>query len=324
MVSLPTPVGGGLGRGPPQIMKSSADLYSELVRIRLFEEHVLEQFPRGLFFGTTHTYLGQEANAVGVLSAIDSGDLVISNHRCHGHFLAYGGPMTALAAELMGRTSGVCHGRGGSQHVQWRDFYANGILGGTVPLGTGMAFAEKLKGSQFMAVVFMGDGALGQGAVYESLNMASLWGLPILYVVENNRYAQSTPIELNLAGEIEGRFTAFGIEVDSMDTTDVEMIRDQSVRATGQVRTQSRPRALVLATYRFGPHSKGDDSRDPQEVDRYRANDPLPIQRERLPEAEADRVEQQARREVVEAFQQAEAAPLAGPDQLGWTLGEPA
>lgn len=305
-------------------MTSSADLYSDLVRIRLFEEHVLEQFPKGLFFGTTHTYIGQEANAVGVISALAPGDIVISNHRCHGHFLAYGGPMGALAAELMGRTTGVCHGRGGSQHVQWRDFYANGILGGTVPLGTGMALAEKRKRSGAIAVVFMGDGALGQGAVYESLNMASLWALPVLYIVENNRYAQSTPIELNLAGEIAPRFAAFGMEVETADTTDVETIRELGVAAVEQVRSRCQPRALVLATYRFGPHSKGDDSRDPQEVERYRARDPLPIQRERLTEDVADRIVLQARTEVERAFQQAQAAPLADSDQLGTALGEPA
>lgn len=303
-------------------MKSSADLYLDLVRIRYFEEHVLGEFPRGLFFGTTHTYIGQEANAVGVLASLQPGDVVVSNHRCHGHFLAYGGPMDGLAAELMGRSSGVCSGRGGSQHIQWRDFYANGILGGTVPLAVGMALAEKRMGSGAIVTVFLGDGALGEGVVYESMNMASLWSLPILFVLENNRYAQSTPIELNLAGDIGARFQAFGIEVDQVDSTDVEEIMVLGDQAFGAVRSSGQPRALVLATYRFGPHSKGDDTRDPQEIAHYRERDPVPHQRLRLLQGEAERIERQAMDEVRVAFERAQDSPLADPGDLGVTLGD--
>lgn len=305
-------------------MKSSTDLYLDLVRIRYFEEYVLDEFPRGLFYGTTHTYLGQEANAVGVLASLRPGDVVVSNHRCHGHFLAYGGPMDGLAAELMGRSSGVCSGRGGSQHVQWRDFYANGILGGTVPLAVGMALAEKTKGLGAVVIAFLGDGALGEGVVYESVNMASLWSLPILFVLENNRYAQSTPIELNLAGEIGARFQAFGMEVDQLDSTDVEEIMKLGEQMLGEVRSRGEPRALVLTTYRFGPHSKGDDTRDPAEIARYRERDPVPLQRGRLPQGDVDRIERQAKEEVREAFARAQDSPLADPADLGVTLGETA
>lgn len=306
----------------PETMKSSAELYLDLVRIRYFEEHVLDEFPRGLFFGTTHTYIGQEANGVGVMTALQSGDVVVSNHRCHGHFLAYGGPMDGLAAELMGRSSGVCSGRGGSQHVQWRNFYANGILGGTVPLAVGMALAEKRKRSNAIVIAFLGDGALGQGVVYESLNMAALWSLPVLFVLENNRYAQSTPVDLNLAGGIAGRFEAFGIEADELDSTDVEEIAGIGSQAANSVRIDCQPRGLVLDTYRFGPHSKGDDTRDPNEIARYRERDPIPLQRPRLSEDRALEIEQQARDEVAHAFEQAQAAPLADPADLGLVLGE--
>src|SRR3989304_4386169 len=123
-------------------MMDNAALYRSLYLIRTFEETVLENFPRGIFFGTTHTYLGQEADAVGVLSHLQPGDVVFSNHRCHGHYLAYGGDPRALFAELMGKATGVCGGRGGSQHIHWKDFYSNGVLGGTLPLATGMALAE--------------------------------------------------------------------------------------------------------------------------------------------------------------------------------------
>ncbi len=136
-------------------MPDNETLYHGMLRIRRFEETVLDEFPRGRFYGTTHTYLGQEANAVGVLSHMEPDDIVVSNHRCHGHFLAYGGDMHSLFAELMGRATGVCGGRGGSQHLHWRNFYSNGILGGTLPLAAGMALAEKLKSSRAITFAFL-------------------------------------------------------------------------------------------------------------------------------------------------------------------------
>jgi len=289
------------------------ELYRGMLRIRRFEETVLEQFPRGEFYGTTHTYIGQEADAVGVLHWLGVEDIVVSNHRCHGHFLAYGGSMHGLAAELMGRSSGVCGGRGGSQHLQWRGFYANGILGGTVPLAAGMALAEKLAASGRMVFSFLGDGTLGEGVIYESLNMASLWGLPVLFVVENNRYAQSTPVERNLAGTIEGRFEAFGIPVDTYETTDVLTILDGAEKAVAQVRSGAGPTALVLRTYRFAPHSKGDDTRDPAEIARYRELDPLTLHAERIEPEERSRIEQEVEQQVAAAFEAARADPPADP-----------
>jgi len=152
--------------------------YLEMLRIRRFEQKVLEMFSRGVFFGTTHTYLGQEANAVGVLSHIGQDDIVFSNHRGHGHFLAYGGDMRSLFAELMGKSTGVCAGRGGSQHLHWKNFYSNGIQGGIAPVAAGIAMSEKLKKSAAVTIAFLGDGTLGEGVLYEALNMASLWQLP--------------------------------------------------------------------------------------------------------------------------------------------------
>lgn len=281
-------------------------LYRSLYRIRHFEEIVLENFPKGVFFGTTHTCLGQEANAVGILSQLQQIDIVFSNHRCHGHFLAYGGDPRALFAELMGRATGVCGGRGGSQHLQWRNFYSNGVQGGIVPIATGMALAEKIKGSQAVVIAFLGDGTLGEGTVYESLNIAALWEVPILYVVENNRIAQTTPVEQAVAGSIPGRFSAFGLPVLELDTSDVLLIHETSHILLSEVRQKRLAQALVLNTYRFGPHSKGDDTRDPEFMARLRAeHDPLLIHGGRLSATERSAIESKVFQEIEADFHQA-------------------
>lgn len=290
------------------------DLYRALYRIRRFEETVLDNFARGVFFGTTHTYLGQEANAVGVLANLQPGDVVFSSHRCHGHFLAYGGDPRALFAELMGKATGVCGGRGGSQHLQWRDFYSNGVQGGILPVATGMALAEKYKGSNALAVVFLGDGTLGEGVIYEALNMASLWGAPALYVLENNRIAQTTPAELAVAGGMSARFEAFGIPAQELDSSDVIAIQEAACALLEEVRSGGAPRALVIHTCRFGPHSKGDDTRPSEEIERLRqARDPLAIQAARLPDADRLAIQAAVEAQIQRAFQHALADPLPDP-----------
>jgi TPP-dependent pyruvate/acetoin dehydrogenase alpha subunit len=280
--------------------------YRSLCKIRRFEETVLENFQHGMFFGTTHTYLGQEANAVGVLSQIREDDIIFSNHRSHGHFLAYGGDAHALFAELMGRVTGVCGGRGGSQHLHWRNFYSNGIQGGIVPIATGMALAEKYKHTGALAIAFLGDGTLGQGVVYEAFNMASLWKAPILFVLENNHIAQTTDTALALAGDICGRFTAFGIPSYQLDSCDVLEISTTARELLGQVREDQHPVALILETHRFGPHSKGDDTRDPTLVSAMRhEHDPLLIHGSRLDPCTQASIESEADHEIHTAFMQA-------------------
>ncbi len=291
-------------------MSDHPDLYQSMYRIRRFEETVLDEFARGIFSGTTHTYLGQEANAVGVINHLQPDDIVFSNHRCHGHFLAYGGDPHALFAELMGKPTGVCAGRGGSQHIHWRNFYSNGIQGSTMPIATGAALAEKLKGNQAVTTAFIGDGTLGQGVLYEALNLASLWSAPILYVVENNRIAQTTPVELAVAGEMVGRFTAFGIPAAQLDSSDVDEISQLAGQLLAEVRQQQAPRALVLHTHRFGPHSKGDDTRPEETVAAIRAQrDPLTIHSARLDEAQRQQIETDVSAEIAAAFAQALADP---------------
>ena len=284
-------------------MATNNTLYRSLYLIRRFEETVLSEFPKGQFYGTTHTYLGQEANAVGILSIIHEDDIVVSNHRGHGHFLAYGGDPRALFAELMGRSTGVCGGRGGSQHLFWKNFYTNGVLGGTIPLATGMALAEKFKESQAITINFLGDGAFGEGIVYEAFNMASLWKAPILYIVENNHIAQSTPIQLNLAGEISSRFEAFDIPTFEIRTSDVLEILDLAKSLITETRAMSRPNALILHTHRFGPHSKGDDTRDEVTINQlWNEHDPVETHGARISAKDRIIIEKEVNLLITEAY----------------------
>lgn len=295
-------------------MLSTIEFYRQIYRIRRFEETILENFASGIFFGTTHTSIGQEANAVGVISCLLPSDIVFSNHRGHGHFIARGGELVGLFAEMMGRNTGVCGGRGGSQHLYWKNFYTNGVQGGIVPLATGAALAEKNKNSNALVVVFLGDGTLGEGVVYEALNMASLWQAPILYVVENNHIAQTTPIEMGLAGTIHDRFHAFRIPCTCLESSDVERIAITAHNLLEDVRDGKTPRALILDTHRFAPHSKGDDTRSPEIIQNLREQyDPLKILSGRINHAQIIKIESEVINEITEAFQQALASPYPIP-----------
>lgn len=256
------------------------ELYLAMSTIRYFELSLLEMFDQGTLTGTTHTCLGQEASAVGIISSLEKDrDIAFTNHRGHGHFLAYCGELERLYLEIMGRPGGVCAGRGGSQQLHIENFYSNGILGGIVPIATGMAFAEKLKKSGAVTVVFLGDGTLGEGVVYESFNMASLWSLPILYLIDNNCYAQSTPYALGVAGSISQRPEAFGIPVREIEALDVRSILKLSAELVDSIRSECRPYCLLLKSVRLGPHSKGDDSRSKEEVEQAWDLDPFKTMR---------------------------------------------
>ena len=283
------------------------DLYGAVYAIRLFEQSLLDLFGKGVLAGTTHTCLGQEATAVGVLAALDkSRDIVFSNHRGHGHFLAYCGLVEQLYLEVFGKPGGVCGGRGGSQHLHFRNFYSNGIQGGIVPVSTGIALREKIERTGAVTVVFLGDGTLGEGVAYEAFNIASLWSLPVLFVIDDNQYAQSTPKQLQLAGSMPARLGAFGIGVDERQTTDAREVLQLARTATDAVRREVRPRGLVLHTYRLGPHSKGDDTRDPAEIKAAWARDPLEVLKPAVPAARRLELE----RELTEAVTAARESAL--------------
>ncbi len=289
------------------------DLYQQMFTIRRLEESLLSLYDQGLLFGTVHTCIGQEAIAVGVINALDrSRDVIWSNHRGHGHFVAYCDDVEGLIAEIMGRATGVCGGVGGTQHLHKDNFYTNGILGGTVPCAVGSALAEKTRRSNAIVTVFLGDGAFGEGVVYESMNIAALWNLPVLFVVELNGFAQSTPTHLEHAGDLSARAAPFGIPSRRLLANDVCEVYRAAQQASGQVRGQGGPFFLALDTYRIGPHSKGDDPRDAGEIARHADLDPLPHLRNDLINSDPARLESlesQVTLRLEKAIEAAQTAP---------------
>ncbi len=276
--------------------------------IRRFEEKLLELFATGQVHGTTHACIGQEHISAGLFAHLGSDDLVFSNHRCHGHYLAHQRDPDGLMAELLGRATGTCGGVGGSQHLHRGNFYSNGVQGGIVPAALGMALAERLKGEQqAIAVVFLGDGTLGQGQVYESFNLASLWKLPVLFVIEHNQWSQSTPSHLQIAGEVAARPHAFGIEVLEVSSNRISESYETAGLAVERVRNQRRPQALLYHTFRLCSHSRSDDGRPPEVIEPWRALDPLGLERE----AAWDSIDAEVELELEQVLQRARAAPVA-------------
>ncbi len=272
-------------------------LLQKMLMIRFFEESLLSLFNTGKLSGTTHSCVGQEASAVAVTDALDSDDYVFSNHRGHGHFISYGGPPELLLKEIMGSKQGVCGGRGGSQHINYRKFFSNGITGGMTPVATGVAMSIRLRKENAISVVFIGEGALGQGVVYESMNMASLWNLPVLYALEDNKYAMSTPVKQGLAGSFEGRAKAFGIDYYKFETRDVVLLRDSMLKVIDKIRSESRPAFVVFDTYRYDGHSKSDKCvyRSREEEEHWIHNDAIAYLMSQMDASLAETVEKDCR-----------------------------
>lgn len=299
-------------------------LYERMYLIRAFEERIVKLFAEGDLFGTTHPCIGQEATAVGVIAALQPGDIVTSTHRGHGHFLAFTDDPAGLMAEIMGKATGVCAGRGGSQHLHSENFYTNGITGGIQVVGTGMALAEKHKGSGRIVVSFLGEGALAQGVLHEAMNIASLWGLPILYAVENNLYAMSTPVDDALAGGILERAQALGITARRVGNDGVFAVRDAAREACTEVRRTTRPFLLELQTYRHRGHSINDQRpyRTREEEADWLARDPLARLAKRIEPAQREAAEARCHHRIERAVAEAHRAPVQNTGDIGtglWT-----
>lgn len=260
------------------------DLYETMALIRRFEESAYRAYEEGHISGTVHVSIGQEAVAAGVIGALEDRDKVISHHRGHGHAIARGVPVESLMAELCGRSCGSSGGKGGSMHITDIDRGFLGtmaVVGSAVPVATGVALASKLKGAGEVCVVFFGDGAVNQGVLYESLNLAALWSLPVVFVCENNSYAITMPAAESTAGPgVAVRARAFGISDYVVDGQDVLEVYDTARRAVEHAR-RGEPSVVEALTYRFMGHSRGDPPhglyRVKEEVEAWRRRDPIAI-----------------------------------------------
>ena len=239
-------------------------MYRMMTRIRVFEEHVNLLYTSARMPGLAHLYIGEEAVAVGVCEALKSDDYITSTHRGHGHCLAKGAAPDRMFAELLGRAPGYCGGKGGSMHIadtSTGNLGANGIVGGSLGIATGAAFSCKVRRTGQVVVCFFGDGALGEGLLYEVMNMASRWLLPVIYVCENNLYCEYTPSSQVLAGDILARATAFGIFATAVDGQDVRAVYAEATRLIEYARRGEGPAFLQCNTYRFMGHHVGDVDR---------------------------------------------------------------
>jgi TPP-dependent pyruvate/acetoin dehydrogenase alpha subunit len=240
-------------------------MYRQMLAIRLFEERVNQLYTRALMPGLAHLYIGEEAVAVGVCEALRSDDYITSTHRGHGHCLAKGATPDRMFAELLGKEAGYCRGKGGSMHIAdpaTGNLGANAIVAGSVGIATGAAFSAQRLGNGRVAVCFFGEGALGQGSLYEVMNLAQLFKLPVIYVCENNLYTEYTHFSETTAGEILSRATAFGLEAAAVDGQDVRAVNATASRLIERARRGHGPGFLLANTYRYTGHHVGDINRE--------------------------------------------------------------
>jgi len=305
------------------------EAYRSMLLIRRFEERAGQLYGMGLIGGFCHLYIGQEAIAVGVQSVKEPGDQVITGYRDHGHMLACGMDPREVMAELTGRAGGSSKGKGGSMHMfsTEADFYGgHGIVGAQVSLGTGLAFANRYKQNGKVAFVYFGDGAANQGQVYESFNMAELWSLPVVYVIENNQYAMGTSIERSSSEtHLHKRGSSFRIPGEEVDGMDVGTVRAAAARAAARARSGEGPYILEMKTYRYRGHSMSDPAkyRTREEVDEVRkTRDPIDHLQERLvadgfaDEAALKAVDAEVKKVVADAAEFARTSPEPEPAEL--------
>ena len=305
-------------------------MYRRMVMIRLFEEQVNDLYTRALMPGLAHLYIGEEAIAVGVCEALRADDYITSTHRGHGHCLAKGAAIDRMFAELLGKEAGYCKGKGGSMHIADPDtgnLGANAIVAGSAGIATGAAFSSKRLGNGRVTVCFFGEGALGQGVVYEVMNMAALWKLPVIYVCENNMYNEYTHVSETAAGDILARGPAFGVHSESVDGQDVRAVYTVTKRLIDRARQGEGPAFLMANTYRFMGHHVGDISREyyrsKQEEQTWKSQrDPIKVATEAIlaqniaGQAALDQVQAEVKTEIEKAVQFAMAAPYPNVDKV--------
>lgn len=305
-------------------------MYEQMLRIRVFEEHVNDLYTSAKMPGLAHLYIGEEAVAVGVCTALRRDDYITSTHRGHGHCLAKGAAVDRMFAELLGKVSGYCRGKGGSMHIadpETGNLGANAIVAGSAGIATGAALSARMRGTDQVAVCFFGEGALGQGVLYEVMNMASLWKLPVIYVCEDNLYNEYTPRAETTAGQIPARPGAFGISPVEVDGQDVRAVYAAARTAVDRARQGEGPAFLICHTYRFRGHHVGDVNRgyyrSKEEEQRWMTDrDPLRllagwmIARQMADAALFERIGQQVRSEVAGAVEFALNAPYPDPDEV--------
>ena len=266
-------------------VEQSLHMYQQMAKIRAFEEQVNELYKSAKMPGLAHLYTGEEAVAVGVCEALRRDDYITSTHRGHGHCLAKGASVDCMFAELLGKEAGYCRGKGGSMHIAdpgSGNLGANAIVGGSAGIATGAAFSAKRRGTDQVAVCFFGEGALGQGLLYEVMNMAALWKLPVIYVCENNLYNEYTHYSETTAGELAARAKAFGIHFEIIDGQDVQLVYSTMQRLVARARRGEGPAFLQCDTYRYYGHHVGDINRTyyrskEEEHEWTTARDPLKI-----------------------------------------------
>ncbi len=303
------------------------EMQRRMLRIRHFDERASKMVKRGQIPGTVHTSIGQEAQVVGACMALGDGDYMTGNHRSHGHPIGKGSPLGPLMAELVGKATGVCGGKGGSLHLA--DFSVgslgeSGIVGSSIPIATGAALSAKILRNGRVALAFFGDGAANQGCLYEAMNLAGVWDLPVVFLCENNQYALSTPAHTVTSGVIAERAAGFGIAgVRVEDGQDVLAVHAATLDAVERGRRGDGPTLVEVVTYRFREHSEGlrlgVDYRDSAEKEEWLGRDPIVLFRTQLiemgmaTEAELDELEAGVLDEVEAAFKFTEASPFPDP-----------
>jgi pyruvate dehydrogenase E1 component alpha subunit len=326
-----TPNGAGHNAVVPFSREQELTAYREMLLIRRFEERAGQLYGMGLIGGFCHLYIGQEAVVVGMQMAIKPGDQVITTYRDHGHMLACGMDAKGVMAELTGRRGGYSKGKGGSMHmfsVEKQFFGGHGIVGANAPLGAGLAFANKYRGNDHVSLTYFGDGAANQGQIYEAFNMAKLWKLPVIFIIENNKYAMGTAIERSSATtDFSQRGLSFAIPGEQVDGMDVRAVKSTADRVVKWVREGNGPYILEMLTYRYRGHSMSDPAkyRTKEEVERMRTDhDPIEQVRKRLldgrlaSEDELKAIDRSVRDVVTAAAEFAQTDPEPDPVEL-WT-----